>query len=384
MRLIYSVLLSFFVSSVFVPATGSAQEDDVDPKAGRHLFRHYCAVCHGFTGKGNGINADNLGDVHPTDLTSEDIDKLDDEEIYEVIEGGGAAIDISYYMPPWGSVFSPEQINDIIAYIRTLSEANGKELSEVVRFADVGKKGEDGCVMCHSREKTLLRPIAPNIGHEGSKLRREWLARFLKQPELLRPVGFMPFTKSKMPNFFFTDAEVEALVSYLMTLKDEGVQPDVLAGWDPTDPAEIEQGEILYFEDYACDGCHKQTTDGQGGAVGPVLSYATERIRPEWMFYWIKNPQAMRPDTPMPNFNMPDDQIRSILAYLYSLNGNASVASTVANKSAANPARVAKGKKLVESKNCKGCHLIDSFNSQLGAMEEDAELEDASDNGGEG
>ncbi len=353
--------------SLSSPVRVLAEEGEGNPKAGRHLYKHYCAVCHGISGKGNGINADNLGDVHPTDLTSDSIDKLDDEEIYEVIEGGGAAIDISYYMPPWGSVFSEEQIHDVVAYIRTLSEANGQKISDVVRFVDVQGEGDKKCVMCHSQEKTLLRPIAPNIGHEGSKLKRGWLVDFLKQPEQLRPIGFMPFTKSRMPNFYFTDAEVEALVDYLMTLKDEGIDSSVLAGWDPLDPAEIEKGEMYFIEDYACDGCHKSTPDGPGGTVGPELSYAVERIRPEWMFYWIKNPQLIRPNTPMPNFNIPDEQILSILSYIYGSSESASAAKTVSNERAVDPMSLKKGKKLVESKNCQGCHLIDSFNSQQGA-----------------
>ncbi len=368
---VYAVLLSFLLLFIINPLSAFAQEDEASPKAGKHLYKHYCAVCHGFTGKGNGPNADNLGDVHPTDLTSEAVDKLEDEEIYEVIEGGGAAIDISYYMPPWGSILSSEQINDIVAYIRTLSEANGREISDVVRFADVRREGDDKCLMCHSQEQNLLRPIAPNIGHEGSKLRKEWLRGFLKEPELLRPVGFMPFSKSKMPNFYFTDAEVDALVAYLMTLKDEGIDPNILAGWDAGDPAEIEKGKIYFVEDYACDGCHKRSSDGDGGTVGPELSSAVERIRPEWMFYWLKNPQRMRPDTPMPNFDIPDEKIRSLLSYLYGSGGNAAMARAVSMDEPLDEKQLEKGKKIVESKNCQGCHLIDSYNSQSGPLRDE-------------
>lgn len=359
----FFILVGFSLSPFVLQAEAS---DAADAKVGKHLFKHYCAVCHGVTGTGNGVNADRLGDVEPADLTSESIDKLDDEEIYEVIDGGGAAIDISYYMPPWGALFSESQMWSLVAYIRTLSAANGAEEAAAVRLADLKKQGDEGCVACHSKEKNLLRPIGPNIGHEGSKLNREWVAGFMKQPERLRPIGYMPLSKAKMPNFYFTDAEVDALVDYLMTLKDEGIHPSVLMGWNSSDPDEIEKGQILFEEDYACDGCHTRGSD-EGGIVGPDLSYAAERIRPEWMFYWIKNPQRIRPDSPMPNFNMPDDQIRSILSYIYSLAGDASLAVTVSGEARADSEKLAKGKKILEAKNCKGCHLIDSFNSQLDA-----------------
>jgi len=357
------VPLLLLVNLVFFAGTPANAEPDLGE--GKHLFRHYCAVCHGDSGKGNGINADSLGDVHPTDLTTSEFDKYDDEEIYEVIEGGGAAVDISYYMPPWGGVFSEDQIHSLVAYVRTLSQEKGAGAAEAVRFPDIERKGEKNCQICHAETTNLLRPIAPNIGHEGSKLKREWLVQFLRQPERLRPIGFMPFSKARMPNFYFTDDEVDALVDYLMTLKDEGIQADVLMGWDPSDPAVIEEGQFLFEEEYACDGCHKRSPDGEGGVVGPELSYAVERIRPEWMFYWIKNPQAIRPDTPMPNFRMPDDQIRAILSYLSSLSDNARSASTVSDRTG-NAASIAKGKKLSEGKNCGGCHVIDSYNSQLG------------------
>ncbi len=383
-RLVRLVVPICLVVSVVISLPSLAQGEEPDPRQGKHLYEYYCAVCHGVSGKGDGLNADSLGDVHPTDLTDSAIDKLDDEEIYETIEGGGAAIDISYYMPPWGSVFSPEQINDLVAYIRTLSEENGTKLSDVVRFVDLKKTGDEKCLVCHSKEATSLRPIGPNIGHEGSKLNKEWLTRFLKQPERLRPIGYMPFSKAKMPNFYFTDAELDALVAYLMTLKDAGINSSVLTGWDPTDSAEIEKGEFLFIEQYACDGCHKRSADGEGGVVGPELSYALERIRPEWLFYWIKNPQAIRPDSPMPNFNIPDDEIRSLLAYLYSISGNASAARTVANEAMPDPEQLKKGKKLVETKNCMGCHMIDSFNSQIDRGNTAHADEDASEEGNEG
>ncbi|HIE64387.1 MAG: c-type cytochrome [Nitrospira sp.] len=360
-------LVFFGMSLAFAVPSARALESEskINPTIGKHLYRHYCAVCHGNSGKGNGINADHLGDVHPTDLTTPEFDKYDDGEIYEVIDGGGAAVDISYYMPPWGGVFTENQMHSLVAYIRTLSEEKGRGEVKPIRLPDLGKKGKGECAVCHAKETNLLTPIAPNIGHEGSKLKPEWLTEFLKKPDRIRPIGFMPLTKAKMPNFFFSDEELAAVVAYMMTLKDEGISPNVLRGWDSSEPAEIEEGEFLYTDEYACDGCHKKTSDGEGGVVGPVLSDAMKRIQPEWLFYWIKHPQAIRPDTPMPNFRMPDKEVRAILAYLYSFSDESPRTATVAGRTPASAELLAKGKKIVASKNCKGCHRIDSFNSAL-------------------
>jgi mono/diheme cytochrome c family protein len=362
-RATFRVASLFFVLHL-IALFGVPSHVGAEASEGKHLYKHYCAVCHGLSGKGNGINADSLGDVHPTDLTSEEFDKYDDEEIYEVIEGGGAAVDISYFMPPFGGVFSEDQINSIVAYVRTLSETLGGPSSEAVRVRDLGIKDDKKCLMCHAKEDNLLRPIGPNIGHEGSKWKPEALSEFLRNPGKLRPNGFMPFTKAKMPNFFFTDQELSALVDYLMTLRDEGLEKTPLMGWDPTDPALIEEGEFLFTEEFACDGCHKRSPGGEGGIVGPELSDAMDRIQLVWLYYWLKDPQAMRPDTPMPDFNMSDDQARAVLAYMMTLNSNGTKAKAVSTRNA-DPGSVARGKRILEGKNCVGCHLIDSFNTQI-------------------
>lgn len=367
----YSVGLPF--SAFGAPADKSAKADrpakkeegpvQGDPQQGKHLFRHYCAVCHGLSLKGNGPNADNL-DPHPADLTSKEVAGLSDQEIYEVIQNGGAAVELSAYMPPWGKTLSREQISNVIAYIRTFSGGKPASREEKgVRFSDIKQGGEADCRVCHIKRERL-KTIAPNLGHEGSKFNREWLSKFIKAPGRIRPIGFLPLTKSKMPNFQFSDDEVASVTEFLMTLKDEGISENVLAGLNPSDPKEVEKGKRLFTDKFACDGCHKVATEGSGGAVGPNLSNAAERLKPEWMFYWIKNPQAIRPTTPMPNFNVPDDEIRSLIAYLTSLSPAPPKAAPVAD-AAPNPDRVAKGEKIVKEKNCAGCHTIDRFNSQI-------------------
>lgn len=362
---IYSVVGMAF-SSHGAPADKSSKEEassQGDLKQGRHLYKHYCAVCHGVSGKGNGLNADNL-DPHPADLTGKEVTGLSNEEIYEVIENGGAAVELSAYMPPWGKTLSKDQIQSLIAYIRTLSGGKSDSNEQKgVRFSDIKQGGEADCKVCHVKQDKL-KPIAPNLGHEGSKFNRGWLSQFIKDPGRIRPIGFIPLTKSKMPDFHFTDEEVAAVTEYLLTLKDEGISQSVLAGLTLSDPKEIDKGKRIFVDKYACDGCHKVAADGTGGTVGPNLSDAAQRLKPEWMFYWIKNPQAIHPATPMPNFGAPDDEVRSLVVYLLSLAPEAPKAAAAAEQ-APNPDLAAKGERIVKEKNCAGCHSMERFNSQL-------------------
>ncbi|TAK07786.1 MAG: c-type cytochrome [Candidatus Manganitrophaceae bacterium] len=355
----------FFTPSISVQGASPKKEPPSTPPSkgnaiqGKRLFNHYCAVCHGLSGKGNGVNSENL-DPHPADLTSGEVQGLSDGEIYEVIDKGGAAVELSVSMPPWGKTLSNEQIRDVIAYIRGFSEKKAPEAEKGVRLSDVRRGGASDCQICHIKQGPP-RPIAPNLGHEGSKLNPEWLSKFLKDPERVRPVGYIPLTKSKMPNFQLSDEEVSALTAFLMTQKDGGVSAAPLSGLALSNPAEIEKGKRLFVDKYACDACHKGGETG--GIVGPNLAETAKRLRPEWVFFWIKNPQLIRPDVNMPNFGIPDAEIRSLIAYLYSLGGGASQAAQV-SESVSNPDMVKKGEKLVKDKNCLACHTLDHFNSQ--------------------
>lgn len=98
---------------------------------GKKLFDHYCAVCHGSTGDGNGFNAFNLEssfNVKPFNFSdSAAMAVLTDEELTSVISTGGTALHKSQYMPPWGYTLNKMEIRQIIAYIRTLSRSSGSE-----------------------------------------------------------------------------------------------------------------------------------------------------------------------------------------------------------------------------------------------------------------
>jgi mono/diheme cytochrome c family protein len=88
---------------------------------------------------------------------------------------------------------------------------------------------------------------------------------------------------------------------------------------DPTEVKAklVQMGQRLFEKKYGCNGCH--AVDGVGGKVGPPLSRVGFRLRPEYMFNWIKNPQAIKPDTKMPNFQIRDQDVVAITIYLSTL-----------------------------------------------------------------
>jgi mono/diheme cytochrome c family protein len=93
-----------------------------DAKKGNDLFHQNCAVCHGPAGKGDGPGGTALN-PKPRDLTDKAyMAALDDKKVHEAIAKGGPAIGKSPLMPPMGGALSAEQIDDIIAYVRTLAK----------------------------------------------------------------------------------------------------------------------------------------------------------------------------------------------------------------------------------------------------------------------
>jgi mono/diheme cytochrome c family protein len=85
------------------------------------------------------------------------------------------------------------------------------------------------------------------------------------------------------------------------------------------------------------------------------------KVDPSWMVRWIENPHKFRPRTRMPNFELKQDDAVAIAAYIWS---SAKEEGDKWLKDHPLPAgfregesnQAARGKKLVETIGCKGCH----------------------------
>jgi mono/diheme cytochrome c family protein len=92
---------------------------------GKKLYQTYCTGCHGISGKGDGPAAKTLP-VKPADHTRARVmsKHTDQYLLHEVISKGGASVGKSSQMPAWGAVLKQAQIQEVVAYIRTLSAAS--------------------------------------------------------------------------------------------------------------------------------------------------------------------------------------------------------------------------------------------------------------------
>ncbi|GAA0750601.1 c-type cytochrome [Ideonella azotifigens] len=104
------------------PAAGTPPKAlDASAPRGALVYRVVCSQCHGVDGDGRGINARFLS-VEPRNHRGPEMDKLGDEHLYRVIRYGGTAVDKSALMPSWASVLNDAEIQDVIAYLKTLRQ----------------------------------------------------------------------------------------------------------------------------------------------------------------------------------------------------------------------------------------------------------------------
>jgi cytochrome c oxidase cbb3-type subunit III len=117
----YHVILFIFVLCAAVLST-ALRAHAADVEQGKQLYGQYCVTCHGQSGKGDGPGAAALN-PKPRDHTDKEyMSKLADDDIFKVIKNGGASIGKSPLMPPWGATLKDDQIQDVVAYVRTLSK----------------------------------------------------------------------------------------------------------------------------------------------------------------------------------------------------------------------------------------------------------------------
>ena len=115
---------------------------------GKTLYKHYCAQCHGFTGKGDGPAASGL-EPKPAIHANMPFEKLPMEYLYNVINHGGPAIGKSPNMPYWGLTIGQQGVADVIAYLK----ATFKGAPE----AAAAPSGGEGAV-CVQPRKTAQAP----------------------------------------------------------------------------------------------------------------------------------------------------------------------------------------------------------------------------------
>jgi mono/diheme cytochrome c family protein len=307
-----------------VPQLGAPTDDEV--KAGKRLFTEKgCASCHELNGEGKqkdfGPDLTALGAKNASELEFSKA-KID-HNLVSYIQAklqDPAAVNPAARMPQ----YSWNQA-DLDAVTTALLSQTGpaptsalqhlvvprKEASyqAVGAFAEVYERYK--CYACH-RFNGYGGTLAPDLSFEGSRAQKKWIADFLKNPQTIRPTLIL-----RMPQFNMSDKDAATAAEYLsLAVQKPDVNPESVDTRQFT-PAMVSMGKQLYEVKYQCQACH--TIGGTGGYVGPNLNNAGNWLTPAWIGAWLRNPQALQPDTIEPRRNFTDEEISALTAYLMTL-----------------------------------------------------------------
>ncbi len=117
-----------------------------------------------------------------------------------------------------------------------------------------------------------------------------------------------------------------------------------------------------------CVRCHMlKLADGtamHGTDDPPSLAHIADKTTREWMYAWIKDPQAYSSTATMPNFHLNDDDVRDITAFLMAQSTPLPAAGAPSQVKAATPDAAA-GASLYGESFCASCHAVQNAAGNL-------------------
>ena len=97
---------------IMIPGFGIFASSTMAQEGGAALFKAKCAACHGADGKGE----TSIGKVNKLrNLGSADVQKQGDADLTALITNGKGK------MPAYGKSLKPEQVKELVAYVRSLA-----------------------------------------------------------------------------------------------------------------------------------------------------------------------------------------------------------------------------------------------------------------------
>ncbi len=247
--------------------------------------------------------------------------------------------------------------------------ARGKQLVESV--------GCKGCHVVTERDRELRQSdvpydIAPELTKIGSKVNRDWLFAWIKNPKQYNP-------NTPMPRLRLTDAEALDIVAYLMTNTDANPADGKLDGVNLDSPELIAEGKAI-IRNFGCHGCHEIKGMEKEGKVSVSLNEfgaktpeelffgdaiargdVKEESWEDWTIGKLMNSRVYATEQVaqrMPNFGFAEEDARTLAVLLKSWDGRRIGTDYLHNKGRIGEA-LEQGRRLVRRYNCVGCHIIE-------------------------
>ncbi len=180
-----------------------------------------------------------------------------------------------------------------------------------------GGQPPDRATLAEWAEHTRHLIHVPSLEGAKARMRRDWLARFLVEPQDIRPA-----LEETMPRLRLDPEDARRLAVYLTQTPSERQRPRGFAG----------RGRRL-LEEAGCTACHQlsgtpplRIADPPDGltsseleaalARAPDLRHARDRMDPAIMLKWILDPESLQENTLMPKPDLSRAEAEHIVAYL--------------------------------------------------------------------
>ncbi|MBY0518324.1 MAG: c-type cytochrome [Bacteriovoracaceae bacterium] len=210
-----------------------------------------------------------------------------------------------------------------------------------------------GCTSCHGGVGDRVNDFnSPAHIPQNAAQRKDWVAKYHWHEPHKVPQPMLPLQ--------FTEG---------MCIKcHQGVERIPMAD-------KLNKGRKL-VEQYGCYGCHKIEGWQHLKKPGPSLEKITAKTNPEWMKNWIWSPHSFNPKSKMPSFFMQANnaapefmkknqaEVNAMVTYL---SEKAKPYAPFTNYKGGN---ADKGKELIETVGCVGCHMVEGIDEKWNAVGE--------------
>ncbi len=304
------------------------------------------------------------------------------------------------------SAAKPEVIDEMIldslkgAMRDTEARAALQKMSAEERLLFLGKKSilHQGCYNCHSIKGFSAKggsasggedakPIGTELSNWGAKdihqidfgfvdiphSREAFFTQKMKDPRIYDKGKERPYyDKLRMPKFNLSDEDIDALTTFVLSLRQESVPVEMRKQADER----IEKGRLLVTK-LNCNGCH--TLDGKigvlrenaedPGAAPPVIEGEGAKVQEQWLHEFLRSPTTIRPwlKYRMPTFEFSEDELHTLVKYFDGISGAEPSFSAFDPHATSTPEKLEAGKVLVEKLQCVKCHQVNTQSAALGA-----------------
>lgn len=307
------------------------------------------------------------------------------------------ALDIMAYLKSIGSDMPPPPMAWPAWADKSLDDLDDDEITAAFDLADRGKAvwSNARCSICHAINGpggrliggfVDLRVGGIDLQIAGTKLNRDWLYRWIKNPRAY-------FPNTLMPRFRFSDDDLRGLTEYILRddafipfEEEEGDTPerqalgekaratrgkrliemsrcvvcheidgiaDIIKQPEPVKPPPPGSFQYLAY-DLRCLSCH--SIGGRGGTYAPDLTSEGSRLHGDWIADFVESPDMIRPlSQQMPKFNLTREEARTIAAYMSGERLDDRIPESIPGEPVT-AEEIESGREIYQAKGCFACH----------------------------